>query len=96
MRKGFRGTYTVMITPFDEHQNVNVQALRDHTEWQIQQGIHGLIPLGSTGEFLSMTEDEKALVAETVIHDTWPDNHCLRLLFFVTCFFQIVLNPYIS
>ncbi len=67
MRKGFRGTYTVMITPFDEHQNVNVQALRDHTEWQIQQGIHGLIPLGSTGEFLSMTEDEKALVAETVI-----------------------------
>lgn len=67
MRKGFRGTYTVMITPFDEHQNVNVQALRDLTEWQIQQGIHGLIPLGSTGEFLSMTEDEKALVAETVI-----------------------------
>ena len=67
MRKGFRGTYTVMITPFDEHQNVNVQALRDLTEWQIQQGIHGLIPLGSTGEFLSMTEDEKALVTETVI-----------------------------
>jgi 4-hydroxy-tetrahydrodipicolinate synthase len=67
MRKGFRGTYTVMITPFDEHQNVNMQALRDLTEWQIQQGIHGLIPLGSTGEFLSMTEDEKALVAETVI-----------------------------
>lgn len=67
MTKPFRGTYTVMVTPFDETQKVNVQALRDLTEWQIQQGIHGLIPLGSTGEFLSMSEYEKALVAETVI-----------------------------
>ena len=67
MPKAFRGTFTVMITPFDTRGVVDVPALRAFTEWQIAQGIHGLIPLGSTGEFLSMTEDEKTLVAATVI-----------------------------
>ncbi|RXH02493.1 4-hydroxy-tetrahydrodipicolinate synthase [Bradyrhizobium zhanjiangense] len=63
----FRGTYTVMITPFTAAGEVDVAALRAFVDWQIAQGIHGLIPLGSTGEFLSMDDDEKALVAEVVI-----------------------------
>ncbi|MEZ2142783.1 4-hydroxy-tetrahydrodipicolinate synthase [Bradyrhizobium sp. DN5] len=65
--KTFRGTYTVMITPFTAAGAVDVAALRAFVDWQIAQGIHGLIPLGSTGEFLSMDDDEKALVAEVVI-----------------------------
>jgi 4-hydroxy-tetrahydrodipicolinate synthase len=67
MSKTFRGTYTVMITPFDESGAVDAQALASFTEWQIREGIHGLVPLGSTGEFLSLSTDEKTLVAETVI-----------------------------
>src|SRR5882757_8122031 len=65
--KTFRGTYTVMITPFTPAGGVDVEGLRAFVDWQIGQGIHGLIPLGSTGEFLSLDDDEKALVAETVI-----------------------------
>jgi 4-hydroxy-tetrahydrodipicolinate synthase len=65
--KTFRGTYTVMITPFTPAGDVDAEALRDFVDWQIGQGIHGLIPLGSTGEFLSLDDDEKVLVAETVI-----------------------------
>jgi len=65
--KAFRGTYTVMITPFDAEGGVDLAATADFTEWQIAEGIHGLVPLGSTGEFLSLTDDEKAAVAETVI-----------------------------
>jgi 4-hydroxy-tetrahydrodipicolinate synthase len=65
--KAFRGTYTVMITPFTAADEVDVEGLRGFVDWQIGQGIHGLIPLGSTGEFLSLDDDEKALVAETVI-----------------------------
>ncbi|AOO83879.1 dihydrodipicolinate synthase family protein [Bosea vaviloviae] len=65
--KTFRGTYTVMITPFTPSGDVDVEALRAFVDWQIEQGIHGLIPLGSTGEFLSLDDDEKVLVAETVI-----------------------------
>jgi 4-hydroxy-tetrahydrodipicolinate synthase len=67
MATPFRGTYTVMITPFGSDGAVDAAALTAFTEWQIAQGIHGLIPLGSTGEFLSLSDDEKTLVAETVI-----------------------------
>lgn len=68
MSKKFRGTYTVLITPFDETgTKVDLDALRSLVDWQIAEGIHGLIPLGSTGEFLSLTDDEAAAVAETVV-----------------------------
>ena len=63
----FRGTFTVMITPFADEGGVDLKTLADFTDWQIRQGIHGLIPLGSTGEFLSMSGEEKTAVAETVI-----------------------------
>ena len=67
MTNTFRGTYTVMITPGDAARGLDLPALAAFTEWQIAQGIHGLIPLGSTGEFLSLSEDERVAVAETVI-----------------------------
>ena len=67
MTKKFRGVYTVMITPLDEHGAVDLKALAAFTDWQVRQGIHGLIPLGSTGEFLSLSEEERDGVARTVI-----------------------------
>ena len=64
----FRGTYTVLITPFTaDGKSVDVPALKTLVNWQIEQGIHGLIPLGSTGEFLSMTREERQLVTDTCI-----------------------------
>ena len=64
----FRGTYTVLITPLTaDGRHVDVPALKRLVEWQIEEGIHGLIPLGSTGEFLSLTRDERQLVIETCI-----------------------------
>jgi len=64
----FRGTYTVLITPFTaDGKSVDVPTLKTLVNWQIEQGIHGLIPLGSTGEFLSMTREERQLVTETCV-----------------------------
>jgi len=64
----FRGTYTVTITPFTaDGRKVEVSVLRDFIDWQIEQGAHGLIPVASTGEFLSLSDDERRLVAGTVI-----------------------------
>lgn len=63
----FRGSYTVCVTPFDAAGRVDLEALRSYVDWQIEEGVHGLIPLGSTGEFLSLSRDERAAVAETVI-----------------------------
>ncbi len=63
----FRGTYTVMITAFDEAGALDLPALARFTNWQIEEGIHGLIPLGSTGEFLSLTAAEREAVAKCVV-----------------------------
>lgn len=68
MRKLIRGTFTVMVTAFDADNGLDLEAQSNFTDWQVQQGINGLIPLGSTGEFLSMSFAEKAQVAECVIN----------------------------
>jgi 4-hydroxy-tetrahydrodipicolinate synthase len=58
----FRGTFTVMVTPFDARGEVDVGALTRFVNWQISEGIQGLIPLGSTGEFLSLCDAEHETV----------------------------------
>ena len=63
-----RGTYTVTITPFTaDGRKVEASVLRDFVDWQIEEGAHGLIPVASTGEFLSLADDERRQVARTVI-----------------------------
>lgn len=63
-----RGTFTVTITPFsDDGRTVDEDALRQFVDWQIANGVHGLIPVASTGEFLSLNDDERYRVAEIVI-----------------------------
>ena len=67
-QKTWRGTYTVLVTPFSaDGRAVDVPALKRLVDWQITQGIHGLIPLGSTGEFLSMTLPEQEEVIEVCV-----------------------------
>lgn len=68
MAEPFRGTFTVLITPFNaEGKQVDLAALERLVEFQIAEGIDGLIPLGSTGEFLSVTRAERTAITETVI-----------------------------
>lgn len=64
----FRGSYTVMVTPFGDDCRLDEPRLRAFVEWQIEQGVQGLIPLGSTGEFLSLTSDERRQVTAIVIN----------------------------
>ncbi len=68
MAEPFRGTYTVLITPFTEDGGaVDLKALERLVEFQIAEGIDGLIPLGSTGEFLSVSREERTAITETVV-----------------------------
>jgi 4-hydroxy-tetrahydrodipicolinate synthase len=66
--ENFRGCYTVLITPFTEDgAQVDLKALACLVEFQIREGIRGLIPLGSTGEFLSVSREERTAIVETVV-----------------------------
>ena len=63
------GAFTALITPF-RHQEIDEPALRSLVEFQISNGIHGLVPCGTTGESATMTEDERRRVIEIVIDQT--------------------------
>jgi 4-hydroxy-tetrahydrodipicolinate synthase len=67
MAATLRGTFTVMITPTRPDGSYDAAALAEFTDWQIREGIHGLVPLGSTGEFLSFSREERAEIARIVI-----------------------------
>jgi len=63
--KKLRGVYAVMTTPFTaDGQKVDDAAFKACIDWQIGQGIAGLCLLGSTGEFISMSEKERKETAE--------------------------------
>ena len=66
--ESFRGSHTVLATPFTaDGSAIDTDALRRLVDWQIESGGHGLIPLGSTGEFLSVSDEERRQVVETVV-----------------------------
>ena len=68
MASAFRGTFTVLVTPFTPDGGaVDLPALERLVEFQVANGIDGLVPLGSTGEFLSVSRDERAAITETVV-----------------------------
>ena len=68
MTQAFRGTYTVLVTPFTpDGSAVDLHALERLVEFQVANGIDGLVPLGSTGEFLSVSREERAAITETVV-----------------------------
>jgi 4-hydroxy-tetrahydrodipicolinate synthase len=66
----FRGSYTVTITPFTEDGGaIDIPALERFLDWQVDVGVPGVIVLGSTGEFLTVSDDERTqLVEATVRH----------------------------
>jgi 4-hydroxy-tetrahydrodipicolinate synthase len=64
----FAGSFTVMVTPFSEDgSKVDHSTLRRFVDWQISNGVPGLIPLGSTGEFLSIADEERREIVTTII-----------------------------
>ncbi|HET7481059.1 MAG TPA: 4-hydroxy-tetrahydrodipicolinate synthase [Rubrobacteraceae bacterium] len=62
----FSGAFTALVTPF-RNGEVDVEALENLVEFQIQHGIHGLVPCGTTGESPTLSESEDRLVIETVV-----------------------------
>lgn len=59
----FHGSITALITPF-RNGKVDEKAFQSLVEWQIDQGTHGLVPCGTTGESPTLDHDEHKRVVE--------------------------------
>ena len=66
----FRGSMTALVTPFKKDGALDEQAFRALVNWQIEQGIQGLVPVGTTGESPTLSHEEHRKVVEICIKET--------------------------
>lgn len=59
-----KGMFTALITPFNEDESINFDALRGLIDFQVESGIHGLLIGGSTGEYHTMSMEERKAVIQ--------------------------------
>ena len=65
-----RGSMPALVTPFEADGGVDEDALQRLVDWQIEEGSHGLVPVGTTGESPTLTHDEHKRVVELVVKRT--------------------------
>ena len=65
--ENIKGSIVAMITPFHEDGSVNFDALTELLERQIAGGTDGILTLGTTGEYPTMSHEEDASVVEHTI-----------------------------
>jgi 4-hydroxy-tetrahydrodipicolinate synthase len=76
----FRGVTTAMITPFLSDGSVDYDGLCRNTRYQIENGVNGLLPLGTTGEAPTLREDEKERVVRSVIEEARGANPKVKVM----------------
>ena len=61
-----RGSITALLTPF-ANGAVDEKAFSNFVDWQIKEGSHGLVPVGTTGESPTVTHEEHRRVVEICV-----------------------------
>lgn len=69
-----KGTYTLLITPFKDDLSLNEEGLKTLVKRQVEAGVHGIAPLGVTGENTLLSENEIARVMEIIVEEV--DGKC--------------------
>src|SRR3984893_2327098 len=67
-KTNFRGSFTALVTPF-KNGSLDEAAFRGLVSWQIAEGTHGLVPVGTTGESPTVSHDEHRRVVEWCIDE---------------------------
>ncbi len=62
-----KGLFTAIITPFDEKENLDEEGLRKNIEFQLENKVDGILPVGTTGESATLSEEEHKKVVEIAI-----------------------------
>jgi 4-hydroxy-tetrahydrodipicolinate synthase len=68
-RTRLRGSFTALVTPFKAGK-INEAAFRSFLNWQIENGTHGFVPVGTTGESPTLSHAEHKQVVEICVHET--------------------------
>ncbi len=64
-----KGVYPAMVTPLSSGETVDKEAMRRVVRYCLEGGVHGLLVLGSTGEFPAMTETMRQEAIETTLDE---------------------------
>ena len=62
----FKGSLPALVTPFNDGQ-LDLATLKKLVDWHVDQGSHGLVPVGTTGESPTLSHAEHDKVVETVV-----------------------------
>lgn len=68
--KEFRGMFPAMITPLTKEDKLDEEGLRGNIEWYIKEGVHGISCLGSIGEYVALTDEERKRVIDITVAQT--------------------------
>jgi 4-hydroxy-tetrahydrodipicolinate synthase len=63
------GVFVPHVTPFRDDDEVDLEALRDLVRFFLESGLHGLVPLGSNGEFPNLSFEERLSVLRVVVDE---------------------------
>jgi len=63
----FKGSMPALVTPFMEDGSLDEKGFGEFVEWQISQGSHGLVPVGTTGESPTLSHEEHKRVVEICV-----------------------------
>ena len=66
----FEGIYTALVTPFQNNGSVDESGLRKLVDFQIEGGVAGLVPMGTTGESPTLSHDEHVEIIRLVVEQT--------------------------
>ncbi|MBH0346138.1 4-hydroxy-tetrahydrodipicolinate synthase [Bacillus tropicus] len=67
--KNIKGAFPVLIAPMDEFQEINWNGVKQNVNYFINQKVAGIIINGSTGEFVSLSKEERFKMVETVLKE---------------------------
>ncbi len=70
MGKQIEGIIPAVVTPFDDNEDVDEGGFRKILNYLIDSGVHGLFPVGSQGEFFSLTNEEKKRLMDIAVEET--------------------------
>ena len=67
LQERFSGVFTALVTPFDEAGNLDLEAFESLVQHQLDAGVSGLVPVGTTGEAATLNEQERNQIIQRTI-----------------------------